>query len=148
MEEGITVFTTVCLWKWSAFSLWWWHVWTSKKLYEMAEASERKEKRRKEKESVTVLSVCACWLAVCGCIAAICSLGNLWKERHIFGIMVLFLAQTVSKHCLCFHVLKSALATCQYFFCLPKILITIRENTGGEVGGVEFQRSQATNLPK
>lgn len=46
--------------------------------------------------------------------------------------MALFLAAAVSNYCWCFHVFKSAPATCQYFFCFLKILIMIRENTGGK----------------
>lgn len=46
--------------------------------------------------------------------------------------MALFAAPTVSNYCWCFHVFNSAPATCQYFFCHFKILITIRENMGGE----------------
>ncbi len=55
---------------------------------------------------------------------------SIHAQRNISGIIALFLAPTFSNYCWCVHVFNSAPGTCQYFFCLLKILITIRENTG------------------
>lgn len=68
---------------------------------------------------------------MCGCITAICSLGNSWKIRDTLGITALFLAQAISNHAPASVAFKSAPATCQYFLCLLKILIMIRENMSG-----------------